>query len=599
MRKKRKAGSQPAKTAVPAARSARLPGGRIVWILPVFGALALVFSWLAALGGSLADGPVDARYFFQGDTFIPYGVFRDLFLDDGYSASGWLYGSAPYYFLDFAFQWALFALGLEPPLALWLFPLLQVAFAAAGWILVCDFLFGKSPVRRTAVLLLHAATFLHLAWFENGLFMLQMTGTWRYGTWACVPWLLWLALRALNAPPGKTAPPANFAALAAAVAVVVASDLVIAPWLLAPAAALSLFFVRPQVAGIFILALGAGTVTGRALAAAAPVEHHEGLALSFDSDRIVRNLRLLHFYLGRIVDFNPMEFLLLPIFAAALVWRAVGEFIPGGKTGRKDRGEFRPIRFVLALLPLSAACTVAAVGVNGLSPVHNLHPVQDVRYALPIVYFPLFIGWALLPFPAPALPAKKAVFAASAAACLLALPQAAKIDFAAMDPFETPFQKCFAENAKRRGWSGVIAPTFYALPMFVNPDAGIENYINSYVSSDGASGERAFVANNFIANWRRMSGEFQVVAVSAHQGRLFVRPPIRGEGGCPTTDPACVRTHTAPGGGIPFYDGAVRAAFGDPAEIVECAGVGLYHYDPPLRFEFSAKPDGKTLGRKF
>ena len=342
MQKKRKAGSQPAKTVVPAARSARLPGGSIVWILPVFGALALVFSWLAALGGSLADGPVDARYFFQGDTFIPYGVFRDLFLDDGYSASGWLYGSAPYYFLDFAFQWALFALGLEPPLALWLFPLLQVAFAAAGWILVCDFLFGKSPVRRTAVLLLHAATFLHLAWFENGLFMLQMTGTWRYGTWACVPWLLWLALRSLNAPPGKTAPPANFAALAAAVAVVVASDLVIAPWLLAPAAALALFFVRPQVAGIFILALGAGTAAGRALAAAAPVEHHEGLALSFDSDRIVRNLRLLHFYLGRIVDFNPMEFLLLPIFAAALVWRAAGEFIPGEKQGGKTGGNFAP-----------------------------------------------------------------------------------------------------------------------------------------------------------------------------------------------------------------------------------------------------------------
>ena len=591
-RKKRKAGRRPVESSGSVGRPAGLSGGRDAWLLPGLGALALVLSWLAALGGGVADGPMDPLLVFGSDPLSAYGVFRDLFLDDGHSASGWQLGRSIGYFPDFAFQWVLFALGLDLRPALYLFPLLQVGFAAAGWILVCDFLFGKSPARRAAVLLLHAATFLHLAWFDSRLFMLQMVGMWHYGAWACVPWLLWLSMRVLQAPPDGIPPAANLAALAAATAVVVASDLVIAPWLLAPAAAAAALSVRPKIAAALVFALGAGFAAGRALAVAAPVVPNIQ-PLNFDFARSAFNLRELLHTLGRIADSDRLEFLLLPAFAVALLACLVREFTPDGKKGRSMRGKFCPRRFVLLFMPLSAAFSAAAVGVGGSGVLNDVHPVQDVRYVLPMICFPLFVGWALLPLPAPKFPAEKAALAACAAAGLLALPPAAKIDLAKMDPFGTPFQKCFAENAKRRGWTGAIAPPLYFLQMFLNPDAGLQNYLKVYAPPD-LSGFRVSI---FRANWRRMSGEFQVVVANAHQGRLFNRPPMQGDRGCPLADSACLRTHASLNG-IPPHDAIIRAAFGEPAEIVECAGVGLYHYDPPLRFEFSENPSGQAVGRK-
>ena len=152
------------------------------------------------------------------------------------------------------------ALGVDLRVALYVFSLLQVAFAVAGWILVCDFLFGKNPVRRAVVLLLHAATFLHLAWLESHLFFLQIIGLWHYGAWACVPWLLWLSLRALDGSKRGALP--QYMALTGALAVATASDLLIVSWFVAPAALAAVFSSRPKAAAIFIAALGAGSPVG-------------------------------------------------------------------------------------------------------------------------------------------------------------------------------------------------------------------------------------------------------------------------------------------------------------------------------------------------
>ena len=591
--KKRKAGKHSADI------SPVLPqfsGGRNAWLLPLLGALALVFSWLAALGG-VSDGTMDLRFVFNNDTLWPYGVFRDIFLDDGYPASGWRHGQALFYFPDFAFLWPLFAL-FGPVAAIYAFSLLQTAFAAAGWILLCDRVFGKSPARRCVVLLLHAATFLILAWREGGLFMLQLTGVWHYGAWTCVPWLLWLSMRVLDFPANGRPLLPSAAALAAAVAVTVASDLVLAPWFVGPAAAAALFSARLRSAGIYAAVLAAGLGLGWALYKFDPLDNVTfGASEVANWERLSHHLRLFKFFLEQFARREPAAFLLLPAFAAAALWQLAGEFSAPNRKKAKGAG-FHPRRFVFAFVPLSIAGAAAGGALQGLNFLHYLHPIQDMRYVLPIFFFPLFIGWALLDFPRiKTPPPPRAFVAACALMLLLSVPKAARLDFAALNPFETPFQKCFAQNARQRGWTGAMASVHYNLAMFLNPDAEQENYIKGYVPENLPPGERAFHFSSILTNWRRASGEFQVVAVNAHHGRLFARPPRDRDIGCPVSDPACLRENI--NSGLPLSDGVVRAAFGDPAEIVECAGIGLYHYDPPLRFDFSENPNGAVLGRKF
>ena len=208
--KKRRADKPPAqpKSSFSVEAKTRLPSGGSgadgvqTWLLPALGALGLVGAWLALLGG-FADGTIDWRLIFNVDTVAPRVQFRELFLrQDG---PGWATsGTAPYYFPDVLTQWALAALGAGVMAALYLAPLLQAALAAAGWIVVCDFLFGKSPARRCAVLLLQALPLLVVAWRGPDLFYAQLSTVSHYGVWTLLPWLLWLSLRVVDSDsPGK------------------------------------------------------------------------------------------------------------------------------------------------------------------------------------------------------------------------------------------------------------------------------------------------------------------------------------------------------------------------------------------------------------
>ena len=588
-RKKHKITKRPAKSA---GVSASVAGGRDAWLLPLLGALALVFSWLAALGG-VSDGTMDLRHVFTNDSLWGYGVFRDAVLDEGYPIAGWGLGPAPYYFPDHALMWPLFAL-FGPAAGMYLFSLLQVFLAAVGWILICDRVFGKNPLRRCAVFLLQAATFLLFAWRESGLFMLQFTGTWHYGAWACLPWLLWLSMRTLAIPA-----PVNIAALVLAVAVVVSSDLVLGPWFVGPAAAAAFFAARPKIAGIFAAALAAGMALGWALDQLNPASGYafeEYQSNAFDAARFASNFAVLLRLLGDIAKRDPAEFLLMLAFAALFLRQAAGEFLAKKKDGA--RGQiFRSRRFVLAFVLLSVAGAAAGGVLHGMSRANYLHPIQDLRYVLPVVLFPLFAGWALLAFPGMRFPPRRAALAACACAVALALPKAARMDFTTLDPFATPFQKCFAENAQKRGWTGVVAPAFFYLTVFSNPDAGLKNYIGTWAPFGKPPGENQFMYSRFLANWHRARDPFQVVVANLHQGLLHTRPPRAQDAGCPVAEPSCLNAHG--NAGIPPHDRIIRAAFGDPAEIVECAGVGLYHYDPPLQFGISENSSGQEIGNKF
>ena len=115
---------------------------------------------------------------------------------------------------------------------------------------------------------------------------------------------------------------------------------------------------------------------------------------------------------------------------------------------------------------------VVATAVWGhTNPAYHSHPVKSLRYELPLIFFPLFAGWALLPPPNWRF-AARAGLAGCAAAIAISIPKMTRIDFAAMDPFGTPFQKCFAENAQNRKWTGGISNFYFALPLHHNPNAG-------------------------------------------------------------------------------------------------------------------------------
>ena len=71
---------------------------------------------------------------------------------------------------------------------------------------------------------------------------------------------------------------------------------------------------------------------------------------------------------------------------------------------------------------------------------------------------------------------------------------------------------------------------------------------------------------------------------NGYNGRAFHSPPLAGETGCAMSAPeACWHSID----NFTLDDASARAAFGEPQEEIDCAGIGLLHYDPPLKFDFS------------
>ena len=556
------------------------------WALPALGALALVGAWLAALGG-VVDGAISLNYVVNIDTVRPHLIFRDLFTEDGFPFSGWRQGDAPFYFPDNFLLWPFFGLGAGLVFALCLFPLAQSAFAAVGWILVCDFLYGKSPVRRFAVLALHAACFLTLAWRGGDVHFSLIVWGWHYGAWAAAPWLLWLSLRLLSGPGA----PGAAAALAAVLAATVASDLLIVPWFVAPAA-LSVVLLsgkggfNRRACFAFFAALAVGVVVGRALFHLVPdIKGASPAALNLEKFGFAVRATVQNHW--AIVSRNPAEALLWAAFAFVALRRAAAVFRPGARRNLpptlalspggagKFMALFVPAAMLFALFaPLATGTVISFAEIAGESGDfvgrHN-------RYSLPFLLFPLFVGWALLP--GAGLPrAKSAAVGVFAALLLASAPKAARVDFAALDPFNTPFHQCVAENARRLNWRGGISTPFIGLMLVENSAASVLRMLPIGVFRRPQAGQSFMVVDSPASNRHRFNGEFQFVVVNFLNQRAFYDAPLPGEDGDlfqPDLANYLLDPETA------------RAAFGEPREEIDCAGIGLFHYDPPLKFDFS------------
>ena len=571
--------------------------------LPALGALTLIAAWLAALGG-VADGTLDWRQIFNRDTIYFHLVFRDAFLIDGYSTSDWIWGASPYFFPEFFLQWPAAALGADFRAVLYAFPLAQVALAATGWMFCCDFLYGKRPVRRAAVWLLHALAFLVLAWRGGDMLGLHFISGWHYGAWATLPWLLWLSLRALEDDLSSRKSRLALAGMFALLAIAAASDLVIVPWFVVPAAAAALLTTRRnrdscKALTACLAALAAGTALGPVLSELSDVEHIRIAAVrfSFNPELTVRAVEILADILRRMAADNGLEAVVWVLFVAVALWRLFVVFprLDVLRRGGKEGGAFHPLfgvppgrahRFCAVFVPASAAAAVGAVLATGnLHPFPWAHPALNVlgRHFLPFFYFPLFVGWALLPWNFSRLSFRPAplVFAASAVVILLAAPKALSIDRAGLAPFATPFQQCFAESAKRLKWRAGVGALDANL-LTANPAAGVKGVMEVVVNRDG--GQARVMANPWSINLDYYRADaFQFVVVNLFNGRLFGRPPRAQDKGCAPTYPEHLDCQQA----IPYVldDATARNVFGEPAEVIDCAGVGLFHYDPPLRFD--------------
>ena len=615
MKKKRKAGR-----GAPGRAESRLSGGRVrsgdgpfarweIVGLPTLGILALVGGWLAFLG-ALSNGHLNWNDFLESDTLRPWLKFRDLG-QGGLFLGGWekkLMAWVP----DIALLWGMFALGADFRVAHLAFPLLLAALSAVGWILVCDFLFGKSPVRRAVVLLLHSLPMLAASRGELDVYYHHLVPLWRGGTLAMLPWLLWLALRAATARDGRESG-IRLLALGTVVAAIVASDLIVLIWFVAPAigAALALALIgAAKWRGTIRLvgALAVAAVVGRALEnpAAFFASGQGGLPSRLDFAHFAAVGRVMVHLIGRVVERNPLEAVVCAAFVFVAVVRGVAALFAGRKRGGinlpppfsvpEARGHLFAALFVPAaiLVPLAMTLTSPQFG-EQLDP--GKFYSSSHRYFFTLFSFPLFVGWALLPWDGKFFGGRAASRVALAGACAavlaLSAPRAVSVSGTGLDPFATAFHKCFADNARKFGWTGGLAHVWAAFHLRANPDAGIGRVLPVSVRR-GAAAEPEILFEPSVFNRHWFSGEFQFVAVNGFNGRVFHTTPSAAERGCPAARASeCVY----PGhfGGI-VDDASVRAAFGEPSEVADCDGFGFYHYDPPLRFDFSGFERGELRG---
>ena len=422
-RKKRKAvkASAPPQAAAPSAES---PGGKGAALLPLGAFLAMVVAWAGALGG-VAAGNTDLRALFDVDTLHSWLVFRDAFLLEGYPASGWRHGVSLFYFPEYAVLWPLYAAGLDFRAAMIAMTLIYAATSAFGWALVCDSLYGKSPVRRAAVFLLHAAPFLILSWAHSDIYSLQLRVVFHYGAWTLVPWMLWLFIRALHNTPqgragkggaGKDAASVwqNLFAAAVLLALVVASDLIVVPWFAAPAlfSLMCLCVLKKMKWGDFFpfaAAVVFGIAAGLVLKEVPDFPPHRDteLFLSLNPSRTLSALSGMAYEFSRFAGRNPFSALMVCAFAAVALWRLSGLRKGGGRGAASEALKWMGVPdsrahwFMALFVPVSAAASVAAVAATG-----NFIPVSygeddlapSFRYFAPFFFLPLFSGWALLPF---------------------------------------------------------------------------------------------------------------------------------------------------------------------------------------------------------
>ncbi len=596
------------------------------------GKLALALAGLgAAYMASLfaiASGKTNLSVaFFSGDDHImTWIMYRQSFVDASYPVSGFRSGVAPMIIPDMLGLFSIFQMGVHPIAANLILPMVYCAISISGWIAVVRHLYGASSTRYAFVLVLHAMPFLFVAAGPNDVHAIALVTFAHYGAWTCVPWLLFFALRTLDGGRHSVWAASTLAALLAFVA---ASDLVIVPWLVAPMGLiLGLFALQHlrlpspfsqaaqfpkgrllMTVSAFAFGVPAGIMLNRAL----PLQPNRnvGAFLSADIPGLASNLATYMYQLAEIAVRNPFSASLWTLFAAIAAWRFWIVLTP------KQAHAFSAAHMLLGVpagashaalalyFPIAAVLSVAGVVVTGNIGTYWIHNnlLGNLRHILPATCFPLFIGWALLPWKHDGLRKRANSISLVTAACatLLAVGLAAwsYAPLSKFNSFASPFHKCFAANARRLGWKGGIG-TYPSNDLIANSAAGVERFVPVGVLRSRTQGESLLYLDWAAQNRYGFSGDFQFVVINGYKGRVFPETPHdENTASCPLSNhDMCIPSgHSSQ----IMDDSAALGAFGPPQAIVECYGLGFYHYDPPIRLDYTgvANPDLTRVGNPF
>ena len=555
--------------------------------------LTLAAAFAALLGG-ISDGSVDLRNIFDPDSAYAFQLFAELVDPDAPPLSGWQQSNAPMWFPEiFPLAWPLYAAGFGWVFSQYAIILLQNLLGAIGWMLVCARL-GGSRTAQAAALLAWTAPLLALSYGGEDVFVALSRTFTHLGAYLCSPWLLWLAL---PDPAARDKSPLNIprlAAMTALLAALSASDPLIIPWFVAPAAAAAVFlFLRrrwnaPKTA-MFLAALALGVVAGISLGKLSPLTTSPRIAAytSFNPDAMFQSAQSLALFFARLSRENPLLAVVWIAFAVRILvclydaWRA-------------KSGESAARMFAAAYLPAALACPLLAVAATGTFSGDGEGGLvwAEFRYFIPAVLLPLFAGWVVPSvggvFSRPRRREHSALAVAALALSAASAPKIAAIEVDKLSPYETPFHRCVTAAAKERQWRASAGHGFITPALVLDPDNGIDN---SLLVVNPRTYGGPFLNHPLYAEWaatnrHRTNDAFDFVVVNARDDRIFGRAPREQDRGCPPErGEECIPP-------LGFINAEiVRDTFGEPDEIVECAGIALFGYDPPVRVDMSHIPD--------
>ena len=567
----------------------------------VFAAACAVFvlSFAALLGG-FSDGTVDMDFTFGADTPRGWSFAHSAFTGEyDILKTRW---STSVYLFDILILMPLYAVaGFIWGGYLWI--AVVAAISIGGWVLLCAALFGKSANRAALVVILHALPFVFMSWTNSGIFHSQLLPWYHITAWASVPWLLWLVARVLQGGGSRYA-----AGLALFCALSVFSDATMLPWFCAPMLAVLLWLIREnrraQKKGALARCLAAfGAVAGGSAAGAlmlrAPLfesRHYAGRVFSLPKFKQIADT------FGNLSDYAlslSAHNVLCAIAWVFFFFVAARFFLLAlaADKNNKKRALAPEMRLMFLFVPLSMAAAVAAIAVTGLFPFMSEetflaaggfgdkrymeiapHPRSFEiisRYLIPFLFFPLFAGWALY---LPPLRARGIVAVAVLLAATCA-PRIATAEWRELNPYSHPFYECLQSAAKRLNAKSVLS-TFYSNLAFLP-----EWRWDSFLAVGVARGKNAKVYSEGAYNLQMKMKPVDFVIGNAAGGEVSLFIPGREPYICSYDEfKKCVpRMHSA----LILDGNAVRAAFGEPGEVIECPGnAAIYHYDPPVEIKY-------------
>ena len=560
---------------------------RWLWLSPLW--RSLIWRWFLPPWGSDFG-----RLAFGSDFAVPYRFHMDAF-SDRFPVTGYRMPPAPFIFPDIM-VWLLLASVFPFDLTYALYSFIQIGMSTVGWVLVCRRLGGGGLAQCVAVFA-HALSVILLAYAGNDIFFLLLLPVSHAGVWAVMPWLL-LAFLSFSYRGNVS--------LFVMLFLLGGSNLIVMPWFVGPfCVTLAVFQWQGRLSGRYAAGVGGGAVAAVVIGRVVyksftpfgePVAAGF-LTVNMDVDRFFSALGVLKHAL----------FIIMEQWGLFVIWLLFMVVLAGFWFRLFRAGRHPALLFVMTFVLISIASSAmgpvvttneAWIRLSVEFPEGTSLLSSDaliwLRYSLPAVYFPLFVGWFLLVLPVvgrlPTLAARFPLFVAGgflAIVTVAAVPSFFGSEGKSIRLLETPYAVCVRDAAQRLGWTAGIGPRSFWDWSIVDPDNPIRHdlYVENYSIFRGVPKDQPFWVQWDFTNRHSYSGEFQVVAVTRYADRDFRFGVPRDRNDACTPDNGCFEF------GLPqasLYDAEmVRDFFGEPTEVVECEGVELFHYDPPFVYDFS------------